>query len=134
LTPSLIIRASCLGEIPVVASALGHLTGTTGPRVLEIAGAKGANGMRSIVNRSGLPITCFAVIAAACEVYLGAKDEGVRLDADNFGRRLLESLMTRFGGLPSKEQARQIEYVGRFADEPVRKIARKLRSDMLRAA
>ena len=134
LTPSLIIRASCLGEIPVVASALGHLTGMTGPRVLEIAGSKGANGMRSIVNRSGLPITCFAVIAAACEVYLGAKDEGVKLDADNFGRRLLETLMTRFGGLPSKDQARQIEYVGRFADEPVRKIARKLRSDMLRAA
>lgn len=134
LTPSLIIRASCLGEIPVVASALGHLTGTTGPRILEIAGSKGANGMRSIVNRSGLPITCFAVIAAACEVYLGAKDEGVKLDADNFGRRLLETLMTRFGGLPSKDQARQIEYIGRFADEPVRKIARKLRSDMLRAA
>jgi uncharacterized protein (DUF2336 family) len=134
LTPSLIIRASCLGEIPVVASALGHLTGTTGPRVLEIAGSKGANGMRSIVNRSGLPITCFAVIAGACEVYLSAKDEGVKLDADNFGRRLLETLMTRFGGLPSKDQARQIEYIGRFADEPVRKIARKLRSDMLRAA
>jgi uncharacterized protein (DUF2336 family) len=134
LTPSLIIRASCLGEIPVVASALGHLTGMTGPRILGIAGSKGANGMRSIVNRSGLPITCFAVIAAACEVYLGAKDEGVKLDADNFGRRLLESLMTRFGGLPAKDQARQIEYVGRFADEPVRKIARKLRSDMLRAA
>jgi uncharacterized protein (DUF2336 family) len=134
LTPSLIIRASCLGEIPVVASALGHLTGTTGARVLDIAGSKGASGMRTIVNRSGLPITCFAVIAGACEVYLGAKDEGVKLDADNFGRRLLETLMTRFGGLPSKDQARQIEYIGRFADEPVRKIARKLRSDMLRAA
>jgi uncharacterized protein (DUF2336 family) len=134
LTPSLIIRASCLGHVPVVAAALGHLTGTAAGRVLEIAQTKGAHGMRTIVNRSGLPITCFAVIAAACEVYVAAKDEGVKLDADHFGRRLLEALMTRFGGLPSKDQARQIEYVGRFADEPVRKIARKLRSDMLRAA
>ncbi len=134
LTPSLVIRASCLGELPVVASALGHLTGMTGQRVLDVAASKGANGIRSIVNRSGLPVTCFAIVAAACEVYLGAKDEGIKLDADHFGRRLLESLMTRFGGLPSKDQARHIEYVGRFADEPVRKIARRLRSDMLRAA
>ena len=33
-----------------------------------------------------------------------------------------------------KDQAKHIEFVGRFGDDKVRKIARKLKADMLRAA
>ena len=134
LTPSLIMRASCLGQTGVVAAALAHLTGTTPGRVFDVAQSKGATGLRPLVNRSGLPVTCLSVLAAAFEVHHGAKAEGVDLGSEQFGRRLLEVLMVRFGGMSAKDQARLIDYVGRFADDQVRKIARKLRSDMLRAA
>jgi hypothetical protein len=40
----------------------------------------------------------------------------------------------QFGALGSRDQAKLMDYVGRFADDKVRKIARKLKSDMLRAA
>ena len=99
-----------------------------------MAQSKGATGLRPLVNRSGLPVTCLSVLAAAFEVHHGAKAEGVDLGSEQFGRRLLEVLMVRFGGMSAKDQARLIDYVGRFADDQVRKIARKLRSDMLRAA
>jgi hypothetical protein len=42
--------------------------------------------------------------------------------------------MMQSGALPLQDQARQIEFVGRFADPKVRKIARQIKIDMLRAA
>jgi uncharacterized protein (DUF2336 family) len=134
LTPALIIRAACLGEMRVLAATLAHLSGQNDQRVHGLIESRGAVGVRSILNRSMLPSGCRAIIAAACDVAAQAKEEDVRLDPDNFGRRLLEVLMLQFGALATRDQAKLMDYVGRFADDRVRKIARKLKSDMLRAA
>ena len=54
--------------------------------------------------------------------------------AEEFGRRLLEALMTRYENLSSADRTKQIEYLGRYGDDRVRKIARRLKADMVRAA
>lgn len=134
LTPSLIMRAACLGHMEVVTVALAHLTGNGVGRVRDLIVTRGGSGIKNIVNRSGLPANAHALLSAAAEVESEKQTEGVNLDADSFGRRLLENLMTRFGALHPREQAKQIDYVGRFADDKVRKIARQLRADIQRAA
>jgi uncharacterized protein (DUF2336 family) len=134
LTPSLIVRAACLGHMDVVAAALGHLSGQLPERVYDLMVMRGAAGVKSMLNRSMLPTGCHAIISCASEVAAQAREEDVRLNADNFGRRLLEVLMLQFGGLGVRDQAKLMDYVGRFADDKVRKIAKKLKSDMLRAA
>ena len=134
LTPSLIVRAACLGNMEVVAAALGHLSGQHAERVLELMLTRGAAGVKSMLNRSMLPTGCHAIISCATEVAAQAREEDVRLDADGFGRRLLEVLMLQFGSIGVRDQAKLMDYVGRFADDKVRKIAKKLKSDMLRAA
>jgi uncharacterized protein (DUF2336 family) len=134
LTPSLIIRAACMGETKVLSAALAHLSGQQFERVHNLLETRGAAGVRSMLNRSMLPTGCHAIIAAACDVAAQAKAEETRLDADNFGRRLLETLMMQFGVLGARDQAKLMDYVSRFADDKVRKIARKLKSDMLRVA
>jgi uncharacterized protein (DUF2336 family) len=134
LTPSLIVRAACLGETTVVAAALGHLAGQPQERVQSFMLTKGGAGIRSMLHRSMLPAACHAIIAASADVAAQAREEGVDLDADAFGRRLLENLMLQFGALGARDQAKLMDYVGRFADDKVRKIARKLKADVLRAA
>jgi uncharacterized protein (DUF2336 family) len=134
LTPSLIVRAACLGAMDIVASALAHLCGQHPERVLATILHRGSGGTRALLTRSMLPQGCHAIIASACDVAAQAREEDVRLNADAFGRRLLELLMLQFGSLGARDQARLMDYVGRFADEKVRKIARRLKSDMLRAA
>jgi hypothetical protein len=42
--------------------------------------------------------------------------------------------MTRYEGLPGPERARQLDIVSRFAEDQVRLIARRLKSDLARAA
>jgi uncharacterized protein (DUF2336 family) len=134
LTPSLVVRAACLGDMDVVASAIGHLSGQPAARVVALIHTRGGVGVRSMLSRSMLPEGCSAVIACACDVSAQAKAEDIRLDPDNFGRRLLEVLMLQFGAIGQREQAKLMDYVGRFADDKVRKIARRLKADMLRAA
>ena len=134
LTPSLIIRAACVGEMRVVATALAHLTGHAPGRVEELIKSKGGNGIKSLINRSGLPLASHVILTAASQVMAELRSEGISLDADGFGRRLLETLMMHSGALPHKEQVKQIDFIGRYGDEKVRKIARKLKADLLRAA
>jgi uncharacterized protein (DUF2336 family) len=134
LTPSLIVRAACLGETTVVAAALAHLSGQDQERIRSLIYTRGGHGIRSHLNRSMLPAACHAIIIASCDVAAQAREEDIRLDADTFGRRLLEELMLQFGTLGPRDQAKLMDYVGRFADDKVRKIARKLKADMLRAA
>ncbi len=78
--------------------------------------------------------SCAGLLQAFADVVSEARAEGINLGRDNFGRRLLEALMTRYENLSPADRAKQIEYVGRFADERVRKIARQLKADLQRAA
>ncbi len=65
LTPSLIVRASCLGDMEIVAAALGHLSGQVQDRVLALMLTRGGAGIRSLLNRSMLPPGCHAIISAS---------------------------------------------------------------------
>jgi uncharacterized protein (DUF2336 family) len=134
LTPSLILRAACLGDLTSVSAALAHLSGQPCARLEEAMRQRGAAGLRAAVSRSGLPVSCHVIMLAAADVAAEFRNLDVVPTPDNFGRRLLEILMMQFGAAPLKDQAKQIDYVGRFADQRVRKIARQLRADMLRAA
>lgn len=134
LTPALIVRAAATGQMRVVEAALAHLSGISQTRATEQMYSRATLGFKSIFKRSGLPAACFGVLKAACDVVVDAKDEGLPLETDEFGRRVLEALMTRYEQMNSTDRAKQIEYLGRYGSERVRKIAKRLKADMVRAA
>ena len=134
LTPALVVRAAAMGQMRVVETALAHLAGISSPRAADQMYSRSALGFKSIFKRSGLPTSCFGIIKAACDVVADARDEGLPLETEEFGRRILEALMTRYEYMNANERAKQIEYVGRYGTERVRKIAKRLKADMVRAA
>ena len=134
LTPALIVRAAATGRMKVVESALAHLGGITAERAGENMYSRSTLGFKSIFKRSGLPQSCFGVLKAACDVVADAKDEGLPLGTEEFGRRILEALMTRYENMTSSERAKQVEFIGRYGPDHVRKIAKRLKADMVRAA
>ena len=134
LTSALVVRAAATGQMRVVETALAHLAGVSSPRAADQMYSRSALGFKSIFKRSGLPASCFGIIKAACDVVADAKDEGLPLETEEFGRRILEALMTRYEYMNANERARQIEFVGRYGTERVRKIAKRLKADMVRAA
>lgn len=134
LTPALIVRSASMGEMVVVESALAHLSGYKSARAAEMMYARSQISFKSIFNKSGLPQSCFGILKAACEVRNEARDEGLPLDPEGFGRRVLEALMTRYEYMGSADRAKQIEYLGRYGQDRIRKIARQLKADLVRAA
>ncbi len=134
LTPALIVRAATLGEMTVVEGALAHLASVSLTRARDMMYGGGALSIRSLLKKSGLPSSCHALLRAACEVAVENRDRGLELKAGDFGRMLIEALMTRYDNLQTSERAKQLEFVGRFGEEKVRVIARRLKADMVRAA
>jgi uncharacterized protein (DUF2336 family) len=134
LTPSIIVRAACLGEIRVVEQTLAYLAGTPVRRARDMMRGKGMGGFRTLHQKSGLPASCYWILQAACDVAVDEAEEGITLGADDFGRRVIEALMTRYESMPPRERTRHLDYVGRFAAERARIIARRLRADLVRAA
>lgn len=134
LTPSIIVRAACLGAMDVVAQALANLAGVSVKRATDMMQGKSKSAFRSLHAKSGLPQACYWTLQAACDVAREETEDGIRLTPDDFGRRMIELLMTRYEALPMYERPKQLDYLGRFAADRVRLIARRLRSDLLRAA
>jgi uncharacterized protein (DUF2336 family) len=134
LTPSIIVRAACLGEQRVVEATLAHLSGFSPQKVANLLYARGGNGVRTVVSKSGIPNSCSGIVAAFAEVAMEAREEGIELSPESFGRRLLEALMTRYENLSNLDRSKQIDFIARLGNEKVRKIARQLKVDIQRAA
>jgi uncharacterized protein (DUF2336 family) len=131
LTPSIILRAACLGELAVVERALSHLADLPVARVRQMLYA---DGLRTLHGKSGLPSSCYPILRAAADVAAEMRDEGLRLKPDGFGRRLIEMLMTQYEGMRVADRAKALEFVARFAQDRVRVIAKRLKADLMRAA
>ena len=134
LTPSIILRAAAIGEMKMVQWSLAHLAGVSLARAHDLMLGRGFMGLKSLHGKSGLPQSCYGLLMAACDVMKDAREEGLVLDPESFGRRLIEALMTRYENMQSAERSKNLEFIGRFAEDRVRKIAKRLRADLVRAA
>ena len=134
LIPSIILRAAAIGEMKVVQWSLAHLSNISLSRAHELMYGRGLMGLKSLHSKSGLPQSCYGLLQAACDVVKDAREEKTPLDPENFGRRLIEALMTRYEHMQTAERTKNLEFIGRFAEDRVRKIAQRLRADMVRAA
>jgi hypothetical protein len=61
-------------------------------------------------------------------------ESGRAISAEEFGRRLVEQIMTDYESMSPRERARHLDSIGRFAGERVRMIAGRLRDGLVRAA
>lgn len=134
LTPALLLRAACLGHMCVVEAGLAHLAGTSISRAQSMMYGRGAMRSRAILRRAGLPEACHPILRAAMTVERQAVNEELEMDGEEFGRQLITTMMVEFHAMPDRERARQLDHVGRFAEEPVRLLARRVKADFAKVA
>jgi uncharacterized protein (DUF2336 family) len=134
ITPSLVIRACCLGRMAAVTSIMSHLTNTRRAKMHELMFVRQGSALRSAFLKSGLPPAAFAVFVAACDLVTASEEEGLEIKPARFGRRLIEELMNRTEASTLHERQGQIDLVSRYADSSARTVARKLKASLARAA
>ena len=134
LTPALVLRAAATGQMSVVEAALAHLSDNSQQRTAALMYSPGTSNLKSLFRRSGLPQSCYGIIRAACDVVIDMREEGLEITSSDFGARMLEALMTRYEAMDGADRAKQIEYLGRYGEEKIRKVAKRLKADLVRAA
>jgi uncharacterized protein (DUF2336 family) len=134
LTPSIVMRAACTGEMVIVEHAIAHLADSSLARVRAVLYGRHGLSFSMLYKKCGLPISCQGIVAAAADVQREVLESGRAIAAEEFGRRLVEQIMTDYESMPPRERVRNLDCIGRFAGDRVRIIASRLRDGLLRAA
>jgi uncharacterized protein (DUF2336 family) len=103
LTPSLIMRALCLGHMEFVEHALAELSGLTHQRMWLMIHDNGPLGLKAAFDRAGLPPRLFPPFRAAVDVYHQIERDGGGDDRIRFRRTMIERVLTLFQSIPSDD-------------------------------
>ena len=104
LTPSLIMRALCLGHIEFVEHALAELSGLPHGRAWLMIHDGGPLGLKAIFERSGLPSRLFPPFRAAVDVYHQIDRSAYGADdRDRFRAIMIERVLTLFQSVPKDD-------------------------------
>ena len=126
----MMLRAACNGHMAIVEHALAWLASIPVKRVRGLANGRTGMSLKSVHVSAGIPDDCFPVLKAAFAVAAEAHHEAAWPNEEQFGRRIVETLLTRDASMSQKQSAMVLDFVGRFADDRTRALASKLRANL----
>jgi uncharacterized protein (DUF2336 family) len=103
LSPSLLMRALCMGQIEFIGHAMAELAGMAHQRIWLMIHDSGPLGLKAAFERAGLPPRLFPPFRAALEVYHSIDREGGVRDRIVFRKRMLERTLTLFQSIPKED-------------------------------
>ncbi|MBT7957622.1 MAG: DUF2336 domain-containing protein [Rhodospirillaceae bacterium] len=111
LTPSIVLRAACMGNILFLVCALAELADVNVGNARKLIEDSGELGLKSLFTRANLPETFFPAIQAAVEVEQETEFDGGENDRERFARRMIERILTQFGDLGVDMESEDLEYL-----------------------
>ncbi len=100
LTPSIIMRALCLGHMGFVEYALAELAGVPRNKAWLMIHDAGTLGLKTIFERAGLPSGMFTAFRLAIDIYHKTEFDGGPGDKERFRQRMVERVLTQFQAIP----------------------------------
>ncbi len=100
LTPSLIMRALCLGHMSFVEHALAELAGVPRSKAWLMIHDAGTLGLKTVFERAGLPSGMFTAFRLAVDIYHKTEMDGGPGDKERFRQRMVERVLTQFQAIP----------------------------------
>jgi uncharacterized protein (DUF2336 family) len=95
LTPTLALRAICMGDMAFFELALAELCNIPVVNAHTLINDEGPRGLRAICKRAGIPPDTFRFIAAAVEVARETRDDGLPGGRQRFVARMIERVLTK---------------------------------------
>jgi uncharacterized protein (DUF2336 family) len=138
LHASLILRAACRGRMGLVERAVAWLSSVPRTRVHALmtgqASVARSLALKAVYGAAGLPGASYPVFRAALEAWRKAGPASSPLPVDEFGRQVVEALMTGFPDMAGAERSRLLDLVSRFTEGRARELAHRLRDKVAQAA
>jgi uncharacterized protein (DUF2336 family) len=111
LTPTLIIRALCVGDMPFFEAAIARLSGVPAKNARKLIHDGGDLGLRSIYEKARMPERLYGAVRAAVQILNEEEYDGGRNDRERFVARIIERLLTQFEDPSSKMTQDDIDYL-----------------------
>jgi uncharacterized protein (DUF2336 family) len=100
LTPSLLMRAMCLGHMTFVEYALSELAGVPRSKAWLMLHDAGALGLKTLFDRAGLPAGMYNAFRMAVDVFHKTEMDGGDGDRSRYRQRMVERVLTQFQAIP----------------------------------
>ncbi len=111
LTPSLIIRALCVGDMAFFEAALARLANVPLMNAQKLIHDGGDLGLCSIYEKAKMPERLYSAVRAAVQILAEEDYDGGRNDRERFVARIIERLLTQFEDPASKMTQDDIDYL-----------------------
>ena len=95
LTPSIILRALCVGDVGFFEAALGELAGIPVMNARILIHDKGGLAFKSLYQKAWLPEALYPTFNTAVEVALATDFRGADYDRESYSRTMLERILTQ---------------------------------------
>ncbi len=111
LTPAIILRALCQGDIAFFEAALGRLAGLSLTNARTLVHDSGPLGLPAIYARAKLPPALYPAARAAMHAIGELELDGTPGDRERFARRVMERILTQYDELGMALEADDLEYL-----------------------
>ena len=111
LTPTIILRALCVGDIAFFEARIALLAGVPLQSARQLIYDKGRLGLGAITKRAGLPEELDPVFRAAVDVAAETEYDGGENDRERFRRKMIEHVLTLIQDPNSEMGAENAEFL-----------------------
>ncbi len=111
LTPSLLLRSICMGDVNFFERAIGRLADLPLQNARILIHDQGSLGLDSVYMKAGLPKRLFPAFRAGIELFRETDYDGGANDRSRFIERMLERILTQFEDPQSRLTEEDINYL-----------------------
>ena len=104
LTPSLVLRSLCTGDLMFFETAMARLARVSPMNARILIHDGGELGLKSIYTKAGLPESLFPAVRIAMEVLDDTGFQERDFDRDSFSRMMLERILTRSEEMSAEDE------------------------------
>lgn len=111
LTPSIMLRALCMGDLTFYETAMAELVGVPVVNVRQLIHDSGPLGLKALYDKTGLPEAHYPAVRAAIDVAGETDYDGGENDRERYSRRMIERILTQYGDLGVNFDSDDLEYL-----------------------
>jgi uncharacterized protein (DUF2336 family) len=103
LTPFLVLRALCLGDMAFFETAMAAMAKVPVLNARILVHDAGPNGLTSLYEKSGMPPRLLPAVRVAVDVVRGTEFDGGERDRERYRSRVITRILTQFEDLPQDD-------------------------------
>jgi uncharacterized protein (DUF2336 family) len=118
LTPSIVLRSLCLGEVAFFESALAIMANVPLLNARILIHDAGVLGMKTLYEKAGMPAGLLPIVRAALDVVHETELDGGDHDVERYRARVIERVVTQFEDINSEDVDYLLVKLGDIVSSP----------------